>query len=423
MIRKIITAVTLALFFLMPALVAVEAAGKIPVESFPYMSTFPVTAHHHSFFVVDVQPVAFDTMTPSLLDLRIYAGEHELGYVLLPLDSGYKPVAAEERRLEVINQGVLGDGIYSFTVFTGKLSPSQLIRVRLDQEPYLVKGVLYGSNDNRNWQKLKPVTLFSIDNRCNEISLFGIDYDYLKVDYVHPPGEMLAVREAWLVSPAGERGKNGSFLQQVPFDISRDEKNGESIITADLRYRNRVSSEWFMSTAEKGFHRQLVMEGSNNGSSWEFVLSTYIYRGIEPGDEKLSLSYDPVRYRYLRFRIRDEDNEPVKIDSLKVRIHPVRLLVKLPSFLEETPLELTAYWGNERVEAPCYDIGRLLGSMDIDDCPVAFLGSPVKNPRYKAASHVSWSERHPYLLPLGMIAAVAIIALILYRSVRQVDYK
>ncbi|RJR21958.1 MAG: hypothetical protein C4582_07205 [Desulfobacteraceae bacterium] len=119
----------------------------------------------------------------------------------------------------------------------------------------------------------------------------------------------------------------------------------------------------------------------------------------------------------------DEDNEPVKINSLKVRTHPVRLLVKLPSSLEKTPVELTAYWGNERIEAPSYDVGRLLGSLDIDDCPVFYLSDPVKNSSYKAPGpDIPWSERYPFLLPLGLAAAVAIIALLLYRSVKQVNY-
>ncbi len=420
--RKKAGEVVLILLLLWNLAAGGAAAVGISPKDFPCMSELQLTAHYHSFFVLHIPPAAAGTMSSSLGDLRIFAGQHELGYAVLPLGSGYQAPPEKMQKLEIINSGALGSDTYSFTVHTGSFSRDRMLKVELGHDPYLVKGVMYGSNDNRTWQELKPVTLFSIDNRTNDISLLGIDYDYLKIELVQPPGEVLEVREAWLVFPGEFRGRDMSSLEQATFAINRDGINKESILTADLKHPNRLSSQWFLETEEKGFYRQLIMEGSNTGSDWRFIASTYIYRGINPGDEKLSFDYGPAGYRYLRLRIMDDDNNPIEIKSLKVRIYPVRVLVKLPPSLEEMPLDIAAYWGNKEIKAPSYDVGELLGSLDIEAYPAFSLGDAVQNPHYREAeSQVPFSERYSFLLPFGLAAAAIIIALLLYRNVKQIS--
>ncbi|PKM83917.1 MAG: hypothetical protein CVU88_00595 [Firmicutes bacterium HGW-Firmicutes-13] len=421
-----LSAVILVVFFLsgQTGLSRTGAADvkNLSLEDFPYMSEQTVPSDHNSFFILEIEPPVFGTMTPSLRDLRLFAGEHELGYALLPVKTYDRTILRETKRLEVINQGVLQDGRYSFVVLTGGIEKNESIKVKLDQDPYLVKGTLYGSNDSRSWQKLRTVTFFSIDNQYSEIPLSGIDYDYLKIDFQQPPGEMLAVGEVFLISPVEIKEKDISSWEEAPFEMDRDEHYRESILAADLLYGCRLSSEWVLGTSEKGFHRQVIMEGSNSKEDWEFLWSTYVYRGVEPGDEKLSFSYEPVHYRYLRLRIIDGDSEPLPVDSVKVRTHPVRVLVKRPSAYEGTAVDLRAYWGDEKIGAPFYDVGELVDSLDLGNYPVVFLSRKVDNLDYRPPKpDTPLTERYPFLLTLGLIAAVLIIALILYRNVKQVN--
>lgn len=397
----------------------VYAEDKYNFREFRYMSEQLIPlAKDQQFFVLELDPSVYATMNSSLRDFRLFHDGNELGYTMLPFHNN-KQYVQQKKYLEIINNGEFEKGTFSFVLKVPNINDTDLIKLIFDKEPYLITGTLYGSNDNRKWQKLRSVTLFSIDGHTNDLSLSGIDYDYLKIEYKQPLEESIILKEAYLTSVFTENTKE-SLVEEVPFQAINDEENKEEILIVDLQHLNRLSSEWFFDTDENGFNRQVITEASNTKDNWEKVGSTYIYSYPE-GERELSFQYGPVNKRYLRIRILNNDNAPIEVDTVKVRTYPVRVLVKVPSTLESTTVKLLAYWGNATVESPSYDVEKLLEFIEVDQYPVFKLTDKKENPDYKPLENsLPITERYQFLLPVFLIFAALIVAVILYRNLKQI---
>lgn len=396
--------------------------GKTSPSEFRYVAKQTVSLQpDNPFFILELPPSAYATMDPTLRDLRLFANGHELGYARIPEGNENHPLKLQEQQLKVQNRGELSNGHYSFVmVMPRSTSNDRSVRIQLNREPYLVKGTLYGSQDNRTWQRLRPITLFAVDNRASEIPLDGFDYDYLKIEFPQPTGEKLALGEAVLITTVKSNQSNASSMESVPFSTRQDTAAKETQGTVDLQTANRISSEWVLGTGEKGFYRMAALEGSHDQKTWHHILTTYLYRGVEPGDEQLSIAYPSSRYRYLRVRILNQDNEPIPIDSVKIRTHTVRVIGKAPSSANRESLEVTAYWGNNTLSAPTYDVEKVTDRNKT--YPITELSLPLQNPDYQPSRpNIPISERFPWLLPAGLVAAALAVSYILYRNLKQLQ--
>lgn len=405
----------LAMLTLLLGVQGVLADGSKGLEQFPYQSKQEVHIQANDpFFILDIDPSTAASMQASARDLRLFSGDYELGYAMIPVPTDS---SRTETRLEILNKGSYEDQTYSFVAVMPKDGPaSTSMVIKLDQEPYLVKGTLYGSNDNRSWQRLSPVTIFGIDQQYSEISLAGIDYAYLKFELQPPAGESIQVEEAVLYSTEGLDLRDHSVWTEHPIQVTEERK--ESHLLIDLEHRNRISTEWVLEIPEQGFYRKASVEGSQDQTHWEPIGTTYIYRGVSKGDESLSYRYPPAPYRYLRIRILNEDNEAVPAASIQVRTHPMRLLVKTPPTLAGSSMMLSAYWGNEQIQAPSYDVKEWMGSVELEQLTVAALAKPTANPDYQP-EEVPLTERFPYLMPFALVLASLGVGFILYRNVKQ----
>jgi hypothetical protein len=369
-----------------------------------------------SFFLVEIDPALAATMQNSAKDLRLFAGDYELSYTLAPF---YNSDTQTEKTLEIINEGNYEAGRYGFVAILpeGGATSSHVV-IRLQQENYLLKGRLYGSNDNREWQTIRPITIFGINQKYNEVSLEGIDYDYLKFEFQKLPEDSFNVLDAVLYSPKESQPQDNSTWIDQPFTILDQGK--ESILTIDLEHKNRISSKWALKIPDQGFYRRAFFEGSNDQSEWKHIGTTYVYRGVERGDEELSFEYLPTAYRYLRIRILNEDNESLPVDSVQIRSHPISLIVKGPPGHEGNQIELVAYWGNQQIGAPSYDVDQLLGNLNMKELSSVKLEKKIDNPDYQPMK-APVTERYPFLLPLALVLTSLFVGYFLYRNVKQIS--
>jgi hypothetical protein len=395
-----------------------SAEDRELIQKSPYTSQQEVRVQTGDpFFLLEIDPAKAALMDPALRDLRLYSGEYELGYAIVPNQPDHR---RKEISLEILNEGSYEGQRYGFVVvMPDNEFASSSISIKLNHEPYLVKGTLYGSSDNGNWQQLRPITFFGIDEKYSELSLEGIAYRYLKFEFQQPPGEILVVEEAVVYSSLERVPQESSTWVSRPVSQSNYEK--ESLLLIDLEYQNRVSTQWVLDILEQGFYRQAVFEGSNDKSYWEPIGTTYLYRGVANGDEQLSFHYPPGAYRYLRVRILNEDNEPLSVQTAQVRTHPMRLVVKSPPAPEGSTIPVTAYWGNSELQSPSYDVKQWLGTLKLDQLSVGAMGEPIENPNYQPAK-APWTERFPLIMPLALILASVGVGFILYRNVKQMRH-
>lgn len=391
-----------------------SALAAVNLNTFRYLSNTAVRFEKPAdFFVLDIAPQMYATMDPSLRDLRVYSNGKELGYALLPSEPAETPVI-NNLPLEIINKGMLqGTDTYSFTLKMPAARPGA-VQVKLNRPEYLVKTRLSGSNDNKAWQHLKTQTLYGISGSYNKFYLEDIDYQYLKFDYDLLKNETLEVAEAAIAE--GVLPKK----TETPWEINQSEDNRQktSTVIIDLGYNNRISQGITLETGAKGFYRQAELAVSNDKKTWANVTLTYLYRGQDKKDENLGFGYSPVRGRYLKITVTNEDNPPVNFTGAKIQLLPVRLLVKSPG--AEFPL--TLYWGNQKIPAPAYDVAYMLtrSNFNINELPLVYVKSENTNTSFKEELP-PLTERIPFLMPAALAVAALLVGVILFRSIKHVE--
>lgn len=409
--KKLSVLVLLSVFLylsLSPAFAAVD------VNTFRYQSgTTARFENPTNFFNLEIDPKLYATMDPELRDLRIYSAEEELGYTLLPFEPAETP-SPGPLLPEIINKGMIRErNTYSFTLKMPPAKPGYM-QIKLDRPEYLVKARLSGSNDNKTWQSLKTQTLYGINGSYNKFYLDGIDYSYLKFEYDLLKNETLEVTEAVIAEGALPK------KIETPWKIkqSNDKKKKTTTVIIDLGFNNRVTQGVALVTDEDGFYRQAALAASNDQKTWKDVAVSYFYRGQDYRDENLGFSYAPVNSRYLKITIENADNKPVVFQGAKIRLLPIRLLVKAP---DAATFPLTLYWGNKKIEAPAYDVNRMLAlsSFNINNLPLVTVTDVKQNAGFKEQLP-PLTERLPWLMPAALGAAALLVGFILFRSFKHV---
>jgi len=411
--------VCLAAMMLFSTSIVASAAER---QSFAHMSEDMNIEANKRFFTLELDPVLFSTLSPDLRDLRLFSGEQELGYARLPEELAANAPVRQETAVEMINEGSFPDGSYGFTVKLGNLQEKpDALRIQLSGEPYVVKGELFGSSDNATWQKLRPITLFGIEGRTNELDLAGIEYPYLRILLAKSNNREHDAAGVYAIIAKEATGTVNGNEWTPSFSVTHVQPK-ETMALADLIHPHAVSSVFSIRTKESGFHRRVVLEGSHTRTeNWELIQSSYLYRGLDATDEWLSVSYPPVSYRFLRLRIADEDNAPIPIDSVTVRTYPVRLLVKAPANVK-APFPLKSYWGNPELSAPSYDVSEFL-TQATGNRPDVVMRYGQQNPDYQGPplEEQPFTERFPFLLPGILIAAVIAVGYMLVRTMKHVN--
>jgi len=397
------------------AVLAERFSGSIEKKDFKYTTSQKVKIDpNESLFMVEVDPHLAESMQQSAQDLRLFSGDYELSYSIFYSDT--QTHSTNIKNVTVLNEGETQDGKYSFvTQLPQDDYKSSKLVIKLNQDHYLLKGTLSGSSDNRTWQKLRSVTLFGIQQKYSEISLEAIDYEYLKFE-LDPHGESYQVIEANLHTPAVNQTQDQTTWQEPTFEHIKNDR--ESHVIIDLGYQNRISSEWKLEVADQGFYREAVVEGSQNKTDWQYIGSTYLYKGVNQKDENLSFQYPSQAYRYVRITIINQDNEPLDIQSAKVRLQPLRLIVKSPPNIESGEMEIKAYWGNEQIAAPSYDVGQITDQLDVTKLSQVTLNEQLTNPDFQE-KEVPFTEKYPFTLPLALAFTSLFVGYLLYRNLKQ----
>ena len=389
-------------------------------ETFKYKSEIDFPAdRQEDYFILDIDPMVLDTIEPSLRDFRIYQDQQELSYAKLPFPNT-NLISSIEMELSILNEGSSDNDAYSFVLHMPKYNPDQYVTVKLNQPFYLVKGHLFGSNNNRDWIKLKPITLYQTGQEINKISLENIDFEYLRIEFQQPPNESLEVKEANLYTYEIQNNIQQVTSKYYPFELNNNKDQKITQLLIYLKYKHQPIFEWSIDTEDKGFYRRVTVEGSDDRETWSEIGSTYIFRNIEGVDTKLNYEFEPKYYRFLRLSIENEDNQPLDIQAVKLKTYPVNLLVKLPKNFDSNSKKIIAYWGNEILRSPDYDLGNFVQSIDQSKYPLVNLNTYNKNAMYQQQEiNVPLTEKYPFILPGGLIVAVVFIGFILYRNLKQ----
>jgi hypothetical protein len=162
------------------------------------------------------------------------------------------------------------------------------------------------------------------------------------------------------------------------------------------------------------FHRPVRIRTSEDGTTWRSIGSGDIYR-IEGPDgvrEQLRVGFAESRARFLRVEVVNRNDAPLAGVTLRLYATPRRVV-----FTAEPGRGYRLLYGNARAPAADYEMARVTPAAALEAGSAAELGSEVANAAY--VDPAPWSERHPAVLWVALVAALAVLGGLAIRALKS----
>jgi hypothetical protein len=321
-------------------------------------------------------------------------------------------VREEQRPLEVFDRALAPDGRLSFTLDLGA-DPPRHNRLNLEttSHNFSRRVTVEASDDNRQWVIVRDDGYIFDFTRDRTVRFLTIDYPlstrrYLRVtiwNHNEPPVEIAGVSVFQVTELKAHLNRWPATLA----DQGVDAKLRASIWMLDLGYQKVPSTRLEFQPVTANFQRRVEIEGSNEGQTWLPVGNGEIFAiGIEQRRRQhLQLDYREAQFRYLRIKVFNYDDSPIKLAEVRVYGYPRYLL-----FRREQGRSYRLFYGNPSAAAPHYDLEQLSPYLQLEQLSTLSLSAEQTNPEAGAP----WFERQPlWLWAVFVIAAAVLGAMIL----------
>ena len=304
-----------------------------------------------------------------------------------------------DKRLQsarVLNAGTQGDAAVALLDF----GPDRLVRERIQLnvpvEPFVGRAEVAGSDDRKTFTRLSSTAIYDVRGATRATSAAVVfppsDFRYYRIRATGVKEIRGATAEA--VAAAG-----APVRRQAEINVRQEARR--TVIDADVRYRGLRVHELRFASSTPSFDRPVEIEGSMDGRAFFPAGGGRLYRFGDAGETTVPLN---SRYRYLRVRIGNGDDEPLA--DLRVTLRAYRDYILLaPGF---TPPYRVLYGGPG--VRPDYDFAE---QPEPRGRPaVAVLGPERRNEAFEPPADTrSFAERHPLLIQLALgLAAAALVA-------------
>jgi len=260
--------------------------------------------------------------------------------------------------------------------------------------------------------------------RYETIQLPQNNQQFLRITVFNAPGDppRLEIRDAW-IRPQ-ERRKPREYARTPRLTRADDPAERETRLVLDLGARYQPFRAVVLDVADPEFFRGAQVEQRRDPApaadgegavpiSWAPVLSqASLYRYQEGSETRECVRLEATgRARVLRVRIRNRDDRPLDIRGASVMVPQERLV-----FDAVSPHRYRLTYGDPDREPPVYDVERTVGdaALWIAQAEEGRWGPAVAIMRQGPAR--PWTERHPAMLWMGLLAAVGLLAGITWRA-------
>lgn len=386
------------------------AGASIPY--FKYVRDVKSTggADQQRYFVVD--EALWQHARPDLGDLRLYSGGNEVAYAL-NIERGSS--TNQQKEVTVLQPGTVANQTQFFLDLSG-LASYDRIRLRLRARNFVAKVRVDGQDDlhGTHWATLLNSIIYDLsednlgDNTTLRLPLTS--YKYLRVSLEGPvkpsdiEGASAAIKEEekqiWQGvggSPKPEQqGKDTVFTFSIPRNVPLDRL------------------EFSLDPAQPNFRREIELQDEKKIPlrSGEISRVHMVRHGQKIDSEQTSLDLDGITPETLRVVIHNGDDPPLKISSVQLQQYQRRIY-----FTSASAPQL--YYGDEKLDSPEYDYAKLF--QKDDRAAQVELGHEQNNDAYTGRpDERPWTERHPAILWIAIIAAVLILGAMALRSMKSV---
>jgi hypothetical protein len=403
-------------------LAAVIFAGP-SIPYFKYQRPVQAQPGGQRFLAVDEQ--TWKNTRRDLGDLRLYSGQQEVPYALI-VERGSRE--NDNKDVRVLQQSVVG-GKTQFMIDMTDVAEYDHIALRLAAKNFVAHARVEGQEDlhGTQWALLAESILYDLSKEHlggNSILRLPLStYKYLRVTIDGPvkPADILgASSEFRQEQKAVWRDVGGApTVAEMPMSAARGDSSRMGRKGTVLTFAvpenvpvNRVTFD--IDPAQPNFRRSVQVEGDKDAyiGSGEIDRVHMVRSGQKIDSDDYDVSFSAVGHKEIKVIIDNGDDPPLKIKSARLQQLEHRLYFDAPA---SGPL--TLYYGDEKLDPPVYDYAKLFllakdaapAQLETEQTNAAYTGRPDERP---------WTEKHPAVLWIAIVAAVLILGAIALRSMK-----
>jgi hypothetical protein len=405
-------------------LLAVVIFAGSAIAFFKYQRTLQATPGGQRYVAVD--EAIWKNARPDLGDLRLYNGQQEVPYALM-VERGSRENDTKDVR--VLQQSVVG-GKTQFVIDMADVAEYDHIALKLGAKNFVAHALVEGQDDlhGKNWALLAESILYDLSKENlggNSVLRLPLSsYKYLRVTIDGPvkPDDVLgATSEFRQEQKAVWRDVGGApTVAEMPMSAARNDssrRNGKATVLTFAVPENvpldRVTLE--IDPSQPNFRRsvQITDHKDDYVGSGEIDRVHMVRSGQKIDSDDYDVSFSAVGRKTINVIIDNGDDLPLKIKSARLQQLEHRLYFDAP-----TSVPLTLYYGDEKLEPPVYDYAKLF--LLAKDAAPAQPGGETANAAYSGRpDERPWTEKHPAVLWIAIVAAVLVLGAIALRSVKS----
>ncbi|HEY5030300.1 MAG TPA: hypothetical protein VIK39_17980, partial [Candidatus Angelobacter sp.] len=166
--------------------------------------------------------------------------------------------------------------------------------------------------------------------------------------------------------------------------------------------------------AQANFRRSVQLTDDKDGyiGAGEINRVHMVRSGRKIDSDDYDVSFLAVGHKTIKVIIDNGDDPPLKLKTARLQQLEHRLYFEAPA-----AAPLTLYYGDEKLESPVYDYAKLF--LLAKDAAPAQLGGEEANAAYTGRpDERQWTEKHPAVLWIAIVAAVLVLGAIALRSMK-----
>lgn len=362
---------------------------------------------------------------PDLGDLRLYSGEQEVPYALM-VERGSRE--SDNKDVRVLQQSIIG-GKTQFVIDMTDVAEYDHIALKLSAKNFVAHARVEGQDDlhGKSWALLAEPILYDLskeDLGGNSILRLPLStYKYLRVTIDGPvkPDDVLgATSEFRQEQKAVWRDVGGApTVAELPAKTVRVDSSREgkaTVLTFAVPENVPVDRLTLDIDAAQPNFRRIVQVTDDKDvyiGSGEIDRIHMVRSGQKIDSDAHDVGFSAVGHKTIKVIIYNGDDPPLKLTSAKLQQLERRIYFDAPA-----SGQVTLYYGDEKLEPPVYDYAKLF--LLAKDAAPAQPGEEAANTAYTGRpDERPWTERHPAVLWIAIVAAVLVLGAIALRSMKS----
>ena len=376
-----------------------------------YQRQVQVSGNGQSYIAVD--EAIWSHARHDLGDLRLASSDNEVPYAIA-IQHG----SSEEQRtaLAVLQQSTVA-GKTQFLIDMSGVTEYDHVQLKLATRNFVAHAQVEGADDPhaRAWAGLGGTILYDLSRESlgsnTRLRIPHATYKYLRLTIDGP------------VAPADVQGATSEMAQEHPavwreVSSTLDQKPSgkETIFTFKVSEGVPIERvEFSIASSPSGnFRRDVeIRDDKDNWIGSGNIERVHMVRGGKKIDSECStVGFSGIGHSTIKVLVRNGDDRPLNFTGVRLQQLERRVYFEAPG-----QSQLTLYYGDEKLNPPIYDYGKLF--QQNQTAAEATLGPEANNAAYsERPDERPWSDRHPIVLWIAIIAAVAILSAIALRSMR-----